>query len=106
MSRSQWSQLYANRRWRKLRAAYLGKNPLCAYCLRLGRYTLADVVDHVEPHKGDMVKFWNGQLQGLCHNCHSSVKQREEGGKVVLEIGMDGWPTTGGLEKTPDPSRR
>lgn len=80
MARSQWSHLYANRRWRRLRALHLAAHPLCAYCLKRGELKPADVVDHIEPHRGDMDKFWNGARQSLCHNDHSSVKQREEAG--------------------------
>lgn len=93
MSRSQWSQLYANRRWRALRARHLAKEPLCRYCKRLGFVTAADVVDHIEPHKGDMVKFWNGPFQSLCHTHHSSTKAREENGRVIVGADHDGWPT-------------
>lgn len=41
----------------------------------------ADVVDHIEPHRGDRTAFWTGALQSLCHPCHSSTKQRMEAGK-------------------------
>lgn len=95
MARSQWSHLYANRRWRKIRALHVASHPLCAYCLKRGDITPVDVVDHVEPHRGDMERFWNGSLQSLCHTCHSSVKQREEAGNVASfdEHGepVEGW---------------
>lgn len=35
-----------------------------------------EVVDHVEPHHGDMVKFWNTALwQAACKWHHDVVKQ-------------------------------
>jgi 5-methylcytosine-specific restriction endonuclease McrA len=41
--------------------------------------TLATVVDHVEPHRGDQERFWDERnWQALCASCHSSDKQREE----------------------------
>jgi 5-methylcytosine-specific restriction endonuclease McrA len=55
-------------------------------------YTVAAMVcDHVDPHRGDAMKFWNERnLQSLCFRHHDSDKQRiEKGGRI---IGMDGWP--------------
>jgi len=46
------------------------------------RYALVarrSVRDHVEPHKGDMVKFWNVELwQPACRWHHDVVKQQLE----------------------------
>jgi len=42
-----------NSRWRKVRAAYLRKHPLCVKCLAQGRYAQATVVNHIVPHRGD-----------------------------------------------------
>jgi len=51
------------------------------------------VCDHIEPHRGNMVKFWNGPFQSLCKQCHDSVKQAfEKSGKVIKKIGLDGYP--------------
>lgn len=33
------------------------------------------VCDHVEPHKGDLDKFWSGPFQTLCPDDHDVVKQ-------------------------------
>lgn len=92
MSKSQYANWYAHRAWRKKRERQLAQEPLCRYCQRLGRITPADVVDHVEPHRGDRIKFWRGALQSLCHHCHSSVKQREDNGLKPKGCGTDGWP--------------
>lgn len=80
MAKSKYANWYADRAWRAKRAAHLAKEPLCRYCAKAGRLTPGDVVDHIEPHKGDRQKFWKGELMTLCHTCHSSVKQREENG--------------------------
>ena len=56
----------------------LTANPLCAYCLTEGVTSAASVCDHVNPHRGDEVRFWSGPFQSLCQTCHSSRKQREE----------------------------
>ena len=66
-------------KWQKARERFLSLNPLCVYCERKGRVTVATVVDHIIPHKGDQVLFWDeSRWQSLCASCHSSVKQREE----------------------------
>ena len=51
--------------------------------MAMGRLTPATVVDHIEPHRGDLTAFWQGALQSLCGTCHSSTKQRLEAGKGI-----------------------
>jgi 5-methylcytosine-specific restriction endonuclease McrA len=66
-------------KWQKAREDYLAKHPLCVYCEREGRVTLATVVDHKVPHRGDMKLFWDSNnWQSLCATHHSRDKQREE----------------------------
>lgn len=39
----------------------------------------ATVVDHIQPHRGDMNIFWReGNHQSLCRSCHNSAKQKLE----------------------------
>ena len=81
---------YGTARWQRLRDRQLWDEPLCAMCKQP---TPATVCDHVEPHKGDEEKFWNGPFQSLCAEHHNSDKQRiEKGGKPKPRIGKDGWP--------------
>lgn len=71
--------LYRSARWRTLRELVLTSNPLCVMCRAAGRVVVASVVDHREPHKGDLALFWSLEnLQGLCASCHSGPKRREE----------------------------
>lgn len=73
-----WQHLYGAR-WRRERKAFLVSNPLCAECQLWGRVVAANVVDHVIPHKGDKLMFWDrSNWQGLCKNCHD-VKTAGEG---------------------------
>ena len=46
-------------RWRRARAAFLARHPLCAACRAQGRVVPATVVDHVVPHRGDQRLFWD-----------------------------------------------
>lgn len=66
-------------RWQKARERFLRLNPLCVYCKAKGRVEVANVVDHIVPHRGNQEIFWDeSQWQALCASCHSSAKQREE----------------------------
>lgn len=67
-------------KWQRYRLAFLAKHPLCRACEAEGKVTVATVVDHVVPHRGDMVLFWKGEHQPLCGPCHSAKTAREEGG--------------------------
>ena len=95
MDKSAYSHLYNNSRWRKRRLRQLAYEPLCRYCAKAGRVTAASVADHIEPHKGDPVKF-DGPIQSLCKPCHDSIKAREESGKGRLGCDASGFPNNVG----------
>lgn len=66
-------------RWQRESKRFLFKNPLCACCEKRGAIKSAALVDHIEPHRGDPVLFWDEtNWQGLCKSCHSSEKQKIE----------------------------
>lgn len=59
-------------RWRAYRRQFLARYPLCVDCTKAGRYTLATHVDHIVPHRGDEVRFWDAtNHQPLCRHCHA-----------------------------------
>jgi 5-methylcytosine-specific restriction enzyme A len=59
-------------RWQREREAYLRLNPLCATCALQGRSSLATVVDHIVPHRGDATLFWDvTNWQSLCDAHHN-----------------------------------
>ena len=61
---------YYDRRWQKVRAAYLARHPLCADCQIVGRLTPATEVHHIIPiNEGGGDREEN--LLGLCKSCHS-----------------------------------
>jgi 5-methylcytosine-specific restriction enzyme A len=82
--------------WKLYRLDYLKAHPLCVRCCRrLGLDPLdvaaavlalphdaipwATVVDHIIPHEGDKVKFWNpNNHEATCKPCHDGEKQKEE----------------------------
>lgn len=68
-------------RWRKARLGFLAKHPLCEECNRQGRIVAATVVDHVVPHCGDQVLFWQrSNWEAKCKSCHDRKTAREDGG--------------------------
>ena len=67
------------RRWRRIRRLHLIQNPLCVECLKKGRILLATTVDHIDPHRGDAVKFYDKKnLQSLCTSHHNQKSGREK----------------------------
>lgn len=65
-------------RWLRAREQYLRDNPFCAHCRSENVRTLAEELDHVIAHRGDMVIFWNrANWQGLC-KYHHRIKTAKE----------------------------
>lgn len=80
---SQWSKFHAanpemaaiwkSGRWRKMRAAHLKANPLCACCP-----SPATTVHHVRPHRGDpAIAFDAANLVALCKPCHDRASRAQ-----------------------------
>ncbi len=66
-------------KWQKAREAFLREHPLCVMCAAEGRVTVATVVDHIVPHRGDQSLFWRrSNWQSLCATHHSRDKQHQE----------------------------
>jgi 5-methylcytosine-specific restriction protein A len=76
LHRSQDSNKKYGRSWRKIRASYLSKNPLCELCETTGKLIPANMVHH-------KIKLSDGgtnaqeNLQSLCNSCHSRLHARE-----------------------------
>ncbi|WP_245261789.1 HNH endonuclease [Ancylobacter sp. FA202] len=65
--------------WDRAAKAYLDEHPLCLGCSAVGRLKPAALVDHVEPHRFDMVKFWVVEMwQPSCRRHHDVVKKHLE----------------------------
>ena len=64
--------------WRKRSKNFLLLNPLCIHCKKRGIYTKAQHTDHIIPHRGDVVLYWDySNLQALCSVCHAHKTNRE-----------------------------
>lgn len=88
-----WKAWYKTARWQRLRWKVLARDLFtCQKCRKTETNTALLVADHIKPHKGDPILFWDeANIQCLCKRCHDSEKQREERSRKVA-IGPDGWP--------------
>lgn len=87
--RSAFSRGYT-KRWSKASKAFRLQYPLCGMrpnneppvmsrCYLENRTTPATLVDHVIPHRGDELLFWDEtNWQSLCDCCHSSKTASED----------------------------
>ena len=76
---AEWHSWYSLPIWTDdLRPTQLLREPFCRECARRGIRTYATDVDHIKDHKGDWAMFTDrGNLQSLCHSCHSRKTMRE-----------------------------
>ena len=65
-------------KWQRERRKFLEGNPFCVKCYEEGHITMATVVDHIKPHRGDQKLFWDrSNWQPLCEH-HHNVKTMTE----------------------------
>ena len=63
-------------RWQRARQIFLAENPECVAC-----GGPATVVDHIVPHRGNDVLFWDeSNWQPMCKRCHDVKTPTEDGG--------------------------
>ena len=60
------------RAWKKIRARFLLRHPLCEQCLSEGRLTPAEEVHHILPLANGGTNE-EGNLMALCKSCHSKI---------------------------------
>jgi len=68
---------YDSRAWRRRAKQQHRDEPLCVFCAGQDIVRVAEVADHITPHRGDPEAF-AGPLQSLCRACHSKRKQQLE----------------------------
>jgi len=86
---------YHTTRWRKASRLFLRRpeNVFCKICLKHGKHTVATVVDHITPHKGNYDLFWDQDgWQGLCKPCHNKHKQFQDNRGFLPGCDKDGIP--------------
>ncbi len=81
-NRESTDKFYNTQRWKKLRAFFRKRHPLCEECLKEGRLNPSIIVDHIKPIKeGGSPLAWDN-LQALCWSCHSMKTLRDRRGGV------------------------
>ena len=66
-------------RWRRATTEFLRRFPWCWGCHAIGVRRKAELVDHIVPHRGDQIRFWNSNnWQASCGWHHNSVKAELE----------------------------
>lgn len=77
-----WRAWYKTAAWRALRLKIFVRDLFTCQmrgCNRIESDTSRLVCDHIQPHRGDEMLFWDeGNLQTLCKPCHDRLKQAEE----------------------------
>ena len=77
---------YASERGMALLRDTRYENPFCVKCYEEGHITMATVVDHIIPHRGDQKLFWDrGNWQSLCEH-HHNVKTMTEDRNVEYKF--------------------
>jgi 5-methylcytosine-specific restriction protein A len=72
-----------NSEWERLSKNYLSMHTRCVDCDER-----AQVVDHIEPHRGNQVLFWSrSNWQPMCKSCHSKKTASQDGGFGNARIG-------------------
>jgi len=78
-SRPSASQRGYDYRWRKYSKYFLQIHPLCVNFAEC--HNVAVLVDHIKPHKGNSVLFWDPENhQAMCKPCHDRKTASEDGG--------------------------
>lgn len=93
-TREEVRSLLDNKRWRKVRAKHLRKEPFCVNCAKRGIQTEATDVDHKIPKRETRMELWydENNLQSYCKHCHDTSKFEEENFGYSNDIGPDGFP--------------
>jgi len=68
------------RAWRRIRARFLLRHPLCEQCKSEGRLTAAEEVHHILP-LADGGTNDESNLMALCKSCHSKITAASGNGK-------------------------
>lgn len=68
-------------RYLKARKSFLSREPFCNKCTTVRHPVLANILDHIVPHRGDSGLFWEySNWQGLCKRCHDVKTAKYDSG--------------------------
>lgn len=69
---------YDTPQWRATRKMVLEEEPLCRMCMKEGKITAAQMVDHIKPRSKGGADFERSNLQPLCNKCHAKKTAKGE----------------------------
>ena len=80
------SKFYNSRKWRKFRAGFINRHPLCIACAAEDRAGAATVADHKERYKKgaagwDLLNLKDEDFNAMCSSCHNKRSGRQSHGK-------------------------
>jgi len=82
-----------NYKWQRFRAGKLAREPLCVWCLELGKTEAATEVHHVIPLRDRPdLKLSDANTVSLCKACHDGPAQHEERTGHKRGCSVDGIP--------------
>lgn len=87
-----YRHFYHTRQWKAVRQQQLDRVPLCEWCTKDGKTTVAVVVHHLIPHKGDWNRFITGPFASLCADHHDDQAKEIEYRGYHGAVGTDGYP--------------
>lgn len=73
------SRFYSTTAWKRLREAYITREPLCEHCTLRGRVAVGTMVDHIHERRDGGASLDMNNLQTLCHRCHAQKTADERG---------------------------
>jgi 5-methylcytosine-specific restriction protein A len=79
--RPEWKDRLYGREWKGHAHRFIANRKWCADPEKVHLIpVLAEVVDHIIPHRGDYTLFWDcSNHQALCKPCHDRKTAREDG---------------------------
>ena len=83
------ANIYKSARWQRLRRLKLTQQPLCEYCLPLGKKRPATEVDHWIAISDGGAPFDLSNLRSACQKCHALKTRNQE---RVIGCDLDGMP--------------
>lgn len=73
-NKDKYKHLYNSPHWGRYSRDFLSHNDQCYRC-----GSDSEVTDHLEPHKGNILKFWNEENYiPLCERCHNMATSKFE----------------------------
>ena len=92
MSKPFAKAFYNSPAWKKCRASYVKKEPLCEVCLKKGVYTPVEIVHHIIELTPDNISnpdiaLSHENLQSVCRECHLEAHNKGEGRYWIGEDG-------------------